>query len=230
MQAVEGITEWFGLEERSALGRDIFNSVGWVWRAAAAGWDLPWLWADTKEHPAFPGEPWHIKHPTTPANPRILSRSCWRGQFDNSYPACNNKENVAFSLSKVWKFWRLSLHHAQPPAIFQPSSLTSSDCKAMAQLISPPPKAKPSLVTRRPCASAWRHPASNMAWSGAAPISEGTSCEQEAHEEGEPFHFEKREIVTVREFNRGGFISGLRSLQFPPETVLALWISCFFFF
>lgn len=53
-------------------------------------------------------------------------------------------------------------------------------------------------------------------------ISEGTPCEQEAHEEGEPFHFEKREIVTVREFNRGGFISGLQALQFPPETVLAL--------
>lgn len=61
-------------------------------------------------------------------------------------------------------------------------------------------------------------------------ISQGTSRERDARGDGQPFLSEKRELVTGGDFNREGFIPGLRAHQFTPETVLALGGSFIFFF
>jgi len=71
-------------------------------------------------------------------------------------------------------------------------------------------------------------PARHHAGLGDA-ISQGTLCERDARPEGEPFLFEKRDIVTAGDFNREGFIPGLRAHRAPPETVLALRVSFIFF-
>lgn len=50
---------WSSSKFKCRLGK------GWVWRALSAGWDLPRMWADTEEPPAFPWEQcWDLHWPS----------------------------------------------------------------------------------------------------------------------------------------------------------------------